>query len=56
MVTVLMFKGVSARDLGIGLTDDIGYVQCRDSSEPYICDGSVLFELGRMKINDVRDE
>jgi len=58
MLTLLMpfLKGVSAKDLGIGSTDDIGYVQCPDPGKPYTCGGSVLFELRRMKINDIRNE
>ncbi|RLI19142.1 TIGR04076 family protein [Candidatus Bathyarchaeota archaeon] len=58
MLTLLMpfLKGVSAKDLGIGSTDDIGYVQCPDPGQPYTCGGSVLFKLRRIKTNDVRDE
>ena len=58
MLTLLMpfLKGVSAKNLGIGSTDDIGYIQCPDPGEPYTCGGSVLFELRRMKTNDVRDD
>ena len=58
MLTLLMpfLKGVSAKALGIGSTDDIGYVQCPDPGEPYTCGGSVMFELRRMKINDIGNE
>lgn len=44
---VPMLKGVSARDLGIGLEDDVGFVQCPDPGGPYTEGGSVLFELRR---------
>ena len=39
--------GVSARELGIGDRDDIGYIQCPDPGEPYTCGGTVTFELRR---------
>ena len=52
MLTLLMpfLKGVSAKDLGIGSTDDIGYVQCPDPGEPYTCGGTVIFELRRERM------
>jgi len=54
MLTLLMpfLKGVSARDLGIGREDDVGYVQCPDPGEPYTCGGTVVFELKRERMND----
>jgi len=58
MLTLLMpfLKGISARDLGIGLTDDVGYIRCPDPGAPYTCGGSVLFELKRIKIRDSESE
>jgi len=52
MLTLLspLLKGVSARVLGIGEQDDIGYVQCPDPGRPYTCGGTVVFELKREKI------
>jgi len=54
MLTLLspFLKGVSARDLGIGGEDDIGYVQCPDPGKPYTCGGTVIFELRREKIKE----
>ncbi|MBO3798465.1 MAG: TIGR04076 family protein [Thermoproteota archaeon] len=52
MATLLMpfAKGVSARELGIGNIDDIGYVQCPDPAKPYTEGGTVVFELKREKL------
>jgi len=49
MLTFLpaLLKGVSARELGIGSGDDVGYVQCPDPGRPYTCGGTVVFELRR---------
>jgi len=49
MLTLLspFTKGVSAKELGIGSEDDIGYVQCPDPGKPYTCGGTVVFELRR---------
>lgn len=44
-------KGVSARELGIGIEDDVGYVQCPDPGRPYTTGGTVIFELRREKID-----
>ena len=54
MLTLLspFLKGVSAKLLGIGMEDDVGYVQCPDPGEPYTCGGTVVFELKRDKIQD----
>ena len=53
MLTLLapFIKGVSARVLGIGKEDDVGYVQCPDPGEPYTCGGTVIFELKRERIS-----
>ena len=40
--------GASARDLGIGSTDDEGYLQCPDPGKPYTCGGTVVFKLRRV--------
>jgi uncharacterized repeat protein (TIGR04076 family) len=54
MLTLLMpfLKGFSAKDLGIGKEDDIGYAQCPDPGEPYTCGGTVVFELKRERISE----
>lgn len=54
MLTLLssFLKGVSAKTLGIGVEDDIGYIQCPDPGKPYTCGGTVIFELIREKIMD----
>ncbi|ADG90840.1 hypothetical protein Tagg_0566 [Thermosphaera aggregans DSM 11486] len=45
MLTLLspLLKGVSAKVLGIGEQDDVGYVQCPDPGRPLTC-GMVLPE------------
>ena len=52
MLTLLtpFIKGVSAKVLGIGREDDVGYVQCPDPGEPYTCGGTVVFELKRENV------
>jgi hypothetical protein len=54
MLTLLtpFLKGVSARALGIGKEDDVGYMQCPDPGEPYTCRGTVVFELKREKLSE----
>lgn len=49
MLTLLtpFLKGVSAKTLGIGTSDNIGYVQCPDPGKPYTEGGTVTFELIR---------
>ena len=42
-----LLKGVSAKTLGIGETNDIGYVQCPDPGKPYTPGGTVVFQLVR---------
>jgi len=43
-------KGFSAREIGIGEEDDIGYLQCPDPGKPYTAGGTIIFELRREKI------
>jgi len=52
MSTLLLpfLKDVSARDLGIGQEDDVGYVQCPDPGKPYTDGGTVIFELRRERV------
>jgi len=52
MMSLLMpfLKGASARDLGIGIEDDVGYLQCPDPGEPYTNGGTVVFKLIREEI------
>jgi uncharacterized repeat protein (TIGR04076 family) len=54
MITILtpFLKGVSARNLGIGDKDDVGYLQCPDPGQPYTRGGTVIFELRRERIED----
>jgi hypothetical protein len=49
MLTLLspFLKGVSAKVLGIGEHDDVGYVRCSDPGGSYTCRGTVVFELER---------
>lgn len=44
--------GSSAIDLGIGKTDDVGYLQCPDPGPPYTKGGTVLFKLIRKKLDN----
>ena len=39
--------GVSARLLGIGDKDDVGYIQCPDPGKPYTCGATVIFKIKR---------
>jgi len=43
-------RGTSAKDLGIGIEPDRGYVQCPDPGPPYTKGGTVIFELKRQII------
>jgi len=54
MLTLLspLLKGVSAKVLGIGEQDDIGYVQCPDPRKPYTYEGASLFEHRGDKIKE----
>ena len=54
MLTLLMpfLKGVSAKTLGIGHEDDIGYIQCPDPGKPYTNGGTVVFELRREEVKE----
>jgi hypothetical protein len=54
MLTLLspLLKGVSARVLGIGEQNDIGYVQCPDPRKPYTYEGTSLFEHRGDKIKE----
>ena len=47
--------GSSAKELGIGLQEDIGHLRCPDPGPPYTKGGSVLFELRRELIKDGYD-
>lgn len=52
MMTLLsaFAHGASARDLGIGSSDDEGYLQCPDPGKPYTCGGTVVFKLKRVSV------
>jgi len=54
MLTLLMpfLKGVSAKALGIGEEDNVGYVQCPDPGKPYTSGGTVVFELRREEVRE----
>ena len=43
-------RGFSAKLLGIGKTDDEGYVQCPDPGPPYTKGGKVIFKIKRIPI------
>jgi len=55
MLTLLspFLKGVSARELGIGSEDEVGYLQCPDPGKPYTCGGTVVFELRRRQVESI---
>jgi len=57
MLTLLtpFLKGISAKTLGIGKEDNIGYIQCPDPGEPYTQGGTVIFELRREAIESGKD-
>jgi len=40
-------QGVSAKELGIGSGEDVGYLQCPDPGPPYTKGGTVIFKLRR---------
>jgi uncharacterized repeat protein (TIGR04076 family) len=52
MLTLIsaFIHGSSAKNLGIGSEDDVGYIQCPDLGPPYTKGGTVIFELRRLKI------
>jgi len=54
MLTIIapLLKGVSAKVLGIGEEDDIGYIQCPDPGKPYTNGGTVIFELRREEVRE----
>ena len=43
-------QGYSAAELGIGETDDEGYVQCPDPGPPYTQGGTVIFMVKRKAV------
>ena len=42
--------GISARDIGINMEPDTGYIQCPDPGPPCTKGGTVIFELKRQII------
>lgn len=44
--------GASAIELGIGVKEDMGYLQCPDPGPPYTKGGTVLFEIKREVIEE----
>ena len=52
MLNLLMpfLKGISAKKLGIGNCDSVGYIRCPDPGPPYTSGGSVIFELRREEV------
>jgi hypothetical protein len=52
MLTLLtpFLKGVSAKSLGIGEEDDVGYVRCPDPGEPYTSGGTVVLSLKEKRL------
>jgi len=45
-------RGVSGRELGFSMEDNVAYIQCPDPGEPYTCGGTVTFRLEREEIVD----
>ncbi|MGQ4833592.1 MAG: TIGR04076 family protein [Candidatus Asgardarchaeia archaeon] len=54
MMTLLsaFSHGTSARKLGIGSEDDVGFLQCPDPGPPLTSGGTVTFKLIRKVINN----
>ena len=52
MISIIMplLKGFSAKQLGIGPTDNEAYVQCPDPGKPYTKGGTVIFKLIREEL------
>jgi len=51
-LTMPFLKGVSAKVLGIGEEDNVGYIQCPDPGKPYTSGGTVIFELRREEVKE----
>ncbi|MEM2890871.1 MAG: TIGR04076 family protein [Candidatus Hadarchaeum sp.] len=47
MLIWALAHGHSAKELGIGEEDEIGYLQCPDPGPPHTKGGTVLFEIQR---------
>ncbi len=49
MISLLspLSHGISAKTLGIGFSEDEGYIQCPDPGAPFTCGGTVVFRLKR---------
>lgn len=43
-------RGVSLKDIGIGESDDTGFLTCPDPGPPYTPGGSVLFRIERIRL------
>ena len=43
-----LIHGSSAKNLGIGDREDVGYLQCPDPGPPYTKGGTVIFEIARV--------
>lgn len=43
-------RGYSAKELGIGESEDEGYVQCPDPGPPYTRGGTVIFRIKRLSV------
>jgi len=48
-ILILMLKGYSAKELGVGPDDDTAYVQCPDPGKPYTDGGTVVFKITRLR-------
>jgi len=48
-ILILMLKGYSAKELGVGPDDDTSYVQCPDPGKPYTDGGTVVFKITRLR-------
>jgi len=47
-IAYAMARGASARDLGVGDEDSVGYLQCPDPGPPVTRGGRVIFRLERV--------
>lgn len=52
MQTILqaLARGYSAKELGVGPSDDEAYLQCPDPGPPYTSGGTVIFKIKRVPV------
>ena len=57
MQTILhaLARGYSAKELGVGSSDDEAYLQCPDPGPPYTQGGTVIFKIKRFPVQPGKD-